>query len=212
MWKRAMFGAFGSRIQIRLRRLLAGVLVAVVAAVVYPLATPNGASQAGDTKGDGLLAPPIGGSDGRVLPEVQSTGMFFPRARPALAVTVTPPPPPPKPSATNPPKPSTKSSPTAERKRDSAQAADPDDLGIVLITCYTMQSGTASGEPPDPSTAATSPGFLPLGTVISIEGVGTFTVKDRGPLGRKIDIWMASDEECTGFGKQYHRVRVLSRP
>lgn len=211
MWKRALRGASGSKGQRRLRRLVPEVLLVVAVGVGYPLATPHGPSRAGDGGGD-LLAPPIGGPEGAAVPEVQATGLFFPGAEPALAVAVTPPPPPKPPSGAGSGKRSVSPPPTPRPVAEKAPPADPDDLGVLVITCYTLTSNTASGSPPDPSTAATSSGFLPLGTVISIEGVGTFTVKDRGPLGRKIDIWMASNEECTAFGKRYLRVRVISRP
>lgn len=211
MWKRADLGAMGSSRSSRRRRLLIELSIVIAVAIAYPLATPEGASRAGDTSGAGGLAPPIGGAEGRAVPELATYGMFFKKGEPARAVEVSPPP-----SPTTSPEGPAKSGAKSSRKSStpSGQQAprDPDDLGMVLITCYTMKSNTASGSMPNTSTAATSPGFLPLGTVISIEGVGVYTVADRGPLGRKIDIWMASDEECTAFGKQYHRVRVISRP
>ncbi|MER3396688.1 MAG: hypothetical protein C4319_07900 [Acidimicrobiia bacterium] len=185
-------------------------------ATAYLAVTPYGSSRAGDPLSRDLLAPPIGGPDAVSIPELKSSGMFYPKAVPAKPVPVAPRTAVPQ-TNTPPPTGVAKPRPAASAKSPSANSApnieaNPDDLGVLLITCYTMKSNTASGSPPDTSTAATSPGFLPLGTVISIEGVGTFTVKDRGPLGKKVDIWIPTDEECRAFGKQYHRVKIVSRP
>ncbi len=215
MRKRAGYGAEGAAEKTRLKHRLVKLWLVPVLAIAYTVATPVAPSQAGDIQGSELLAPPIGGAEGAGLLEVKASGPFYPKAKPAPVATITPPPPP-TPSAS--PRSDGQASKSSARTGGSGKATpqgsggDPNDLGVLLITCYTLTSPTASGEPPDASTAAASKGFLPLGAVISIEGVGTFTIKDRGPLGSKIDIWMASNEDCKAFGKQYRRVRVLSRP
>ncbi len=215
MWKRAGYGADGATEKTRLKRRLVKLWLVPVIAIAYTVATPFAPSQAGDIQGSDLLAPPIGGVEGAGLQELRASGSFYPKAKPAPAATVTPPPPP-TPAASPQSDRQASNSPSGRsgsgKATSQGSGGDPNDLGVLLITCYTLTSPTASGEPPDASTAAASKGFLPLGAVISIEGVGTFTIKDRGPLGSKIDIWMASDEDCRAFGKQYRRVKVLSRP
>jgi 3D (Asp-Asp-Asp) domain-containing protein len=190
-----------------LGRSLACICLGIVVAVVLPTSAPR----AVDPSGDGLLAPPIGGPDATFFPEMRLEGQFFPVATPATAVNVevsSSPAPAKKPSnssakANNP-------NGVAGKSPSQSGSQDPNDLGTLLITCYSLKSNTASGAAPDTSTAAADPRFLSLGTVISIEGLGTYTIKDYGPLGRKIDIWMPSEGDCRAFGKRYLRVRIVS--
>ncbi len=60
--------------------------------------------------------------------------------------------------------------------------------------------------------------WLPFGTKVSIEGLGTFRVMDRGArslFGSKdnhikhIDIWLPTHKEAGTFGVQYKEVRIL---
>jgi len=192
-----------------LGRSLACICLGIAVAVVLPTSAPR----AVDPSGDGLLAPPIGGPDATFFPEMRLEGQFFPVATPATAVNVEVSGSPAPATAKKPSNSSVKTSnpdSVARKSQSQSGSQDPNDLGTLLITCYSLKSNTASGAAPDTSTAAADPRFLPLGTVISIEGLGTFTIKDRGPLGRKIDIWIPSESDCRAFGKRYLRVRIVS--
>jgi len=76
---------------------------------------------------------------------------------------------------------------------------------------------TASGERARRGHAACN--WLPFGTVLEVEGLGVFTVKDRGakslfgtpkkPI-KRIDVWVASHTEARKLGKQIRRVALLT--
>lgn len=80
---------------------------------------------------------------------------------------------------------------------------------IFSITCYTLSGNTSSGHPTGPGVAAADWSILPKGTKIAIEDVGQFTVLDRGPRGRTVDIWMADADECRNFGRRSRNVTVI---
>ena len=75
---------------------------------------------------------------------------------------------------------------------------------------------TASGELARPGHIACN--WLPFGTVLKIEGLGVFTVKDRGakslfgtpknPI-KHVDVWVSSHVEARKLGKQIRRVTLL---
>lgn len=146
------------------------------------------------------------------------------KAVPALSQPVQPPqvapaaevdyrePEPPKVTA----KPAAKPAPTPTKpaaKPSPATPAEPEkpsnDKGVFSITCYTLGGNTSSGHPTGPGVAAADWSVLPNGTKISIEGIGEFTVRDRGPRGRTIDIWMSSLDECRKFGRKSRSVTVI---
>ena len=71
--------------------------------------------------------------------------------------------------------------------------------GTYTITAYTATGNpTASGEMPYSGGVASCD--FPLGTVLTIEGVGTFIVNDVCPTSGVIDVYMNSYDECVNFG------------
>jgi 3D (Asp-Asp-Asp) domain-containing protein len=51
---------------------------------------------------------------------------------------------------------------------------------------------------------------LPIGTVVSIDGVGVYTIRDRGNLGsRHIDILTQTTREALNFGRQTRTVCIV---
>jgi 3D (Asp-Asp-Asp) domain-containing protein len=70
---------------------------------------------------------------------------------------------------------------------------------------------TASGLRPVEGTTIAGPRWVPFGTRVSVNGVGTFIVQDRMAerhAGRW-DIYMASHRRAKEFGKQEFRVQIL---
>lgn len=105
------------------------------------------------------------------------------------------------------------------------------DIGVFVVSFYDNCKAccgkdeshqaygiTASGERARRGYAACN--WLPFGTVLKIEGLGMFTVKDRGakrlfgtpkrPV-KRIDVWVASHDEAQKLGIQIRRVALLSR-
>lgn len=59
-------------------------------------------------------------------------------------------------------------------------------------------------------TIAANPATLPYGTVIYVEGLGTFTVEDTGHLGAyTLDVFHSSHQAALNFGIQYADVYIV---
>lgn len=71
-------------------------------------------------------------------------------------------------------------------------------------------STTASGTTPKWGTVA-APKSLAFGTRVEIDGLGTFTVEDRGGAikGDILDVWFPSHAEALAFGRQTKTVKIL---
>lgn len=56
--------------------------------------------------------------------------------------------------------------------------------------------------------------ILPMGTRIYIEGIGERVVQDTGGAikGKKLDLYFESEDDANNFGRQYLRVRIISKP
>lgn len=82
-----------------------------------------------------------------------------------------------------------------------------------VATAYALRGKMANGQGVHQGAIAADPRILPLGTVVYIEGMGTFTVKDTGGAikGNRIDIWMPSHSQAIKFGRRTVRLRVLNR-
>lgn len=83
-----------------------------------------------------------------------------------------------------------------------------------IATAYSLMGKMANGQNVHQGAIAGDPRILPLGTVVHIEGMGTFTVKDTGGAikGNRIDIWMPSTRNAKVFGRKKINVRIISRP
>ncbi len=103
-------------------------------------------------------------------------------------------------------------------------APDPEDVaspapGVRLrfrATAYCKGTTTASGAGIQTGIAAADPALLPVGSVISIEGLsarynGIYTILDTGPKvrGRQIDVYMWNCNEALAFGRRTMRLQVM---
>ena len=70
---------------------------------------------------------------------------------------------------------------------------------------------TASGIPPSEGRTCAAGKQYPFGTRIQLDGIGTFTVEDRGGAitGNRIDIFMNSHQAANNFGRRRVRGRVV---
>jgi len=86
----------------------------------------------------------------------------------------------------------------------SAAPAGPKSLGEFVVTCYDIHGTTASGAPASLQSVAVDPAVIPLGTTITIQGVGTRIADDTGGaiVGHRLDIWEPTAAQCDAFGVQ----------
>lgn len=85
-------------------------------------------------------------------------------------------------------------------------------MGTWRITAY-YETGcaTASGVYPEIGTTVAH-NSLPFGTEIYVEGLGFWTVQDRGPgyLGSEwCDLYLGDYSDCVWFGEQYRSVWIV---
>jgi uncharacterized protein YabE (DUF348 family)/3D (Asp-Asp-Asp) domain-containing protein len=82
-----------------------------------------------------------------------------------------------------------------------------------IATAYKQGGTTADGSPAVGGVVAVDTTRIPLGSIVYIEGIGTFRAADTGsalrPGGVLIDICMRSEEDCLRFGKQQVKVYIL---
>jgi 3D (Asp-Asp-Asp) domain-containing protein len=87
--------------------------------------------------------------------------------------------------------------------------------GSYIATAYAQQGVTASGEYTHRHVVAADPDILPLGTRIKVTRAGRYSgeyvVADTGGKiqGRKLDIFLPSEEACRKFGKRKVNVKVI---
>jgi 3D (Asp-Asp-Asp) domain-containing protein len=87
--------------------------------------------------------------------------------------------------------------------------------GPYQATAYAVSGITASGEWTHRHVVAADPDVLPIGSRIKVKRAGRYSgeyvVADTGAkiVGRKLDIYMPSKEECVKFGSRRVRVRVI---
>lgn len=81
-----------------------------------------------------------------------------------------------------------------------------------VATAYSLRGKMANGQNVHLGAIAADPRVLPLGTVVHIEGMGQFVVKDTGGAikGNRIDIWMPNYSSAMKFGKRKVKLRVIS--
>lgn len=87
---------------------------------------------------------------------------------------------------------------------------------LFSATAYCKGTTTASGVGVRTGIAASDPGILPVGSVISITAGdtkynGVYTIMDTGPKvqGRLVDLYMWSCHEALAFGRQHIELTVL---
>lgn len=99
----------------------------------------------------------------------------------------------------------------AEDNTESTEAPNGESTGTVFqLTAYTW-TGNKMANGQYPYVGACASNYFPLGTILYIEGYGTYTVCDRGGMASNvIDIYMSSREECIQFGRRSALVTVVN--
>lgn len=94
------------------------------------------------------------------------------------------------------------------------------DAKPYIVTAYTVGDRftpshgiTASGERVRTGVTLSCPRELPLGTVVSIEGVGRRTCTDRGGAinGKHLDLFVPTAKEALEFGVRHLNVVIISK-
>lgn len=94
------------------------------------------------------------------------------------------------------------------------------DAKPYIVTAYTVGDRftpshgiTASGERVRTGVTLSCPRELPLGTVVSIEGVGRRTCTDRGGriTGHHLDLYVPTVKQALKFGKQTLDVTIIPK-
>lgn len=78
-------------------------------------------------------------------------------------------------------------------------------------TAYSLRGRMSNGEYVHYGAIAADPKILPLGTIVHIEGMGIFTVKDTGGAikSNRIDIWFSKKKEAIKFGRRKIKLRII---
>jgi 3D (Asp-Asp-Asp) domain-containing protein len=107
--------------------------------------------------------------------------------------------------------------PAADQKHK--QPMNRHERGKFVAFAYTSSKKTAEGKPPVPGfTIAADPQILPMGSRVRISGAGPWSGEYRvgdvgGKIkGRKVDIFMKSDQEAIRFGRREIEVVLLPSP
>lgn len=81
-----------------------------------------------------------------------------------------------------------------------------------IATAYSLKGKMANGQKVHSGAIAADPRVLPIGSMVMIEGMGIFTVKDTGGAikGNRIDIWMPDKRRAMKFGKRKVQLIKLS--
>lgn len=85
-------------------------------------------------------------------------------------------------------------------------------LGVFELTAYYKGDTTSTGTTPaENKTIAVDPSVIPYGSVVEIEGYGTYIAEDCGGAvkGNIIDIYMIGYENCINFGRRKANVYIL---
>lgn len=104
----------------------------------------------------------------------------------------------------------------ANNRQKELEASMKDYQGVWTITAYCNDGQSASGRPNIVGQTCAC-NCLPFGTVIEVEGMGRFTVTDRGASSGAwawhnsnwCDIYLGSEAECQQWGVQHRNVWVV---
>jgi len=97
-------------------------------------------------------------------------------------------------------------------KTDVVSRGDVERKSTSVVTAYTWTGNkTAIGTYPVQGRTCAGPRWIPLGTVVYIEGVGERIVEDRTNIryNGRYDVYMNSEDDCLEFGIQNLKVEVL---
>ena len=104
----------------------------------------------------------------------------------------------------------------ANNERKELEAQQKEYQGVWTITAYCNDGRSASGRP-NIAGQTCACNCLPFGTVIEVEGMGRFTVTDRGASSGAwawhnsawADLYLGSESECRNFGVQKRNVWIV---
>ncbi|RYL88144.1 3D domain-containing protein [Sporolactobacillus sp. THM19-2] len=86
--------------------------------------------------------------------------------------------------------------------------------GSFEVTGYALNGTTATGinlkENPNARVVAVDPSVIPLGSKVTISGLGTYTAADTGGAikGNRLDVHFATNQQAINFGRQTRNVTV----
>jgi peptidoglycan DL-endopeptidase CwlO len=94
--------------------------------------------------------------------------------------------------------------PTAAAPAVAQTAAPAGSTLTVVATGYSMSGSTSTGIPVGWGVAAVDPGFIPLGTHMTIPGYGVAVAADTGSAvrGAVIDLWFPSEAQALAWGRR----------
>lgn len=99
--------------------------------------------------------------------------------------------------------------PTQETEDNTNNNTEYINMGVFDITAYTWTGNPmANGEYPYEGCVASCD--FAIGTVLYIDGLGTYVVKDVCPTSGVVDIYMDSYNACIQFGRQYRNVYIVN--
>ena len=83
-----------------------------------------------------------------------------------------------------------------------------------VATAYSLRGKMANGQGVHSGAIAADTRILPIGTIVWIEGLGQFVVKDTGGAikGNRIDIWMPNTSSARKFGRRSVVLKIISKP
>lgn len=83
-----------------------------------------------------------------------------------------------------------------------------------IATAYCQKGRMANGQVVHSGAIAADTRILPIGTVVLIDGMGTFIVKDTGGAvkGNRIDIYMPNRRDAIKFGRRTVVLKIISKP
>lgn len=92
----------------------------------------------------------------------------------------------------------------------------PSDDGIEMVVnarAYCLRGRTASGRYTKHGIIAVDPRVIPMGSRIYVPGYGWGVAADTGGMiiGRAIDLWMPTANECYQWGRRNVRIKVYPR-
>lgn len=78
-------------------------------------------------------------------------------------------------------------------------------------TAYCLQGTTFTGLPAGMGVVAVDPEVIPLGSYLYIEGYGQAQALDTGRdiIGRRVDIWLPTRDDCLKYGRKQVEVKIL---